>query len=821
MIGNGAFMTTAEMRELRKRELMREILPAEGLPVPSARIRRLKEAWKAAPPRLCVERAALYTQSCREHGGDSPGVRSARAFRDVCAGLPVTIFPDELIVGNPGAERRSGSVDPEISWQWIEAELDDFSHREQDPYVVTEAQKARLREEIFPFWKGRSLEEAYLARLPRETAWVTVDTGVVDNDSKWRAYVGENTPDFQDIIFVKGFEGILADARHRLEALEAVDREQLAKREFYKAAILSCEGLLALGERYAREAARLAEQESDPVRRKELETIAATCRRVPAAPPRTFREALQMVWFVQVGRVLSENAVALNLGRLDQYLLPYYTADVQQGLLTPTEAQELIDCLWIKLSEWIWAVSSNTARFFAGYSAFQNLTVGGRRADGSDGTNVLSCMCLRAAAEVRTHQPNLSVRIHPDCPEEFLLATCRLARFGMGFPAIHNDRMGTAMLLAAGLSPEDARDWNNCGCVVPHSRKVGEWTAAANLNLGSALEFALNNGCCRLDGKRLGLPTGEPGSFKDFEGLKAAFLAQVAYLVKQASIATVVAQQVHSELAPRPFLSLLVEGCLEKGMDLAQGGAKYNVGAVLTGIGLADAANALEAVRTLVFEHQVVTLPALCEALDRDWEGHEALRAMALKCSKYGNDEERVDGLAVEISDFFQKAIRSRNDWFGKPFNSAFMGISNYIPAGSVVGATPDGRRARSPLTEGCSAHAGTDATSPTAVMKSAAKINHESHSGGTLLNLKFSPGALKTDRDIANLAAMIRAYFELGAFHIQFNVIAKETLQAAQENPEEHQDLLVRVAGYSARFITLSKDVQDAIIERTAYDHL
>lgn len=800
---------------------LREILPQEGIPVPTARVRRLRQAWKEAEPRLCLQRAALYTRSCREHGGASPVVRSAQAFRDVCAGLPVTIFPDELVVGIPGAERRSGSVDPELSWKWIEAELDDLQTRPQDPYAVTEDQKRQLREEIFPYWQGRSLEEAYLARLPRETAWVTVDTGVVDNDSKWRAYVGENTPDFQDIVFVKGFEGIQAEARERLAALEATDAASLAKMEFYKAAILSCEGIMELGQRYGREAARLAGEEADPVRKAELEGIAACCRQVPARPPRTFREALQMVWFVQVGRILSENAVALNLGRLDQSLYPYYAQDVENGTLTPAEAQELLDCLWIKLSEWVWAVSSNTAKFFAGYSAFQNLTVGGKRMDGSDGTNALSYMCLRAAAEVRTHQPNLSVRIHSDCPEDFLLATCRLARFGLGFPAIHNDRTGTAMLLAAGLSPEDARDWSNCGCVVPHSRKIGEWTAAANINLGSALEFALNNGCSRLEGKRLGLSTGETRSFKTFEELKAAFFVQLAYLVKQASIATVVAQQVHAEMAPRPFLSLLVEGCLEQGKDLSQGGAKYNVGAVLTGIGLADAANALEAVRTLVFEHHVVTLETLCEALDRDWEGHEDLRALALKCSKYGNDEDRVDRLAVEISDTFHREIRSRCDGFGRPFNSAFMGISNYIPAGSVVGATPDGRRARSPLTEGCAAHAGTDGASPTALMKSASKLNHESHAGGTLLNVKFAPMALKTGRDLANLAAMIRAYFELGAFHVQFNVLSKKTLLAAQENPEEHQDLLVRVAGYSARFVTLSKEVQDAIIERTAYDRV
>lgn len=795
------------------------VSPDPALSAPSERVGRLKRAFNQARPSLCIERAALYTQAHREHGGASVPVRSALGFLAVCTGIPVTIFPDELIVGVPGAARRAGSVDPELSWRWIEAELDDFQGRAQDPYLVTDQQKQRLREDILPFWRGRSLEEAYLARLPEETARVTVDTGVVDNDSKWRAYVGEHTPDFQDIIFAKGFAGLGAEARERLAGLEPADPASLERIEYYKAASLSCDAIIRLGERYAEEALRLARR-SAPGRRAELEAIAETCRRVPALPPRSFREAVQMVWFVQVGRVLAENAVALNLGRLDQSLAPYYLADLERGAISAEAAQELMDCLWIKLSEWVWAVSSNTAQFFAGYSAFQNLTIGGKRPDGSDATNPVSYLCLEAARHARTHQPNLSVRIHADCPEPFLLEVCRLAREGMGFPAIHNDRTGTAMLMAAGVPLAAARDWSNGGCVVPHSRKVGEWTAAANINLGSALEFALNDGRTRLGGVRLGLATGDPAGFS-FAQVKAGFFTQLAYLVKQASVATLIAQQVHSEMAPRPFLSLMVEGCMESGRDLSRGGAGIKVGAVLTGIGLADAANALEAVRVLVFERRSASMATLCRALERDWDGFEALRLEAAGCPKYGNDLESVDRLAVEISAAYHQEVRSRRDWFGNPFNSAFMGISNYIPAGSVVGATPDGRRAGSPLTEGCAAHAGTDRTSPTALMKSAARIDHEAHSGGTLLNLKLAPDALRSERDLANLAALIRGYFELGAFHVQFNVISPETLRAAQRCPEEHQDLLVRVAGYSARFVTLSREVQDAIIARTSYDHL
>jgi pyruvate formate-lyase/glycerol dehydratase family glycyl radical enzyme len=797
-----------------------EDIPVEA-PGGPTRIQRLKAAYNEALPSMCVERALLYTRSHQETGGEPAIIRRAKAFQKACEEISVVIFPDELLVGTPGRERRSASINPEVSWQWVAAEMDGLDARAQDPYRITSEQKDALRHEVFPYWKGQSLEEAYLARLPEETVRVTVDTGVVDNDSKWRAYVGEITPDYQDVIFPKGFAGIRGQALSYLETLEPLDAETIERINFYRAAAISSTALIRLGERYAEKAEHLAEVEADPRRKQELRQIAGNCRRVPANPPRTFWEAMQMVWIVQVGRVIAENAVALNLGRFDQYMAPYYERDLQQGVLTPAQAQELIECLWIKLSEWVWAVSTNTARFFAGYCAFQNLTVGGRKRDGSDATNDLSYMCLRATANARTHQPGLSVRIHPDCPEEFLLEVCRLIRLGTGFPAVHNDRTGAAMLVAAGLSPEDARDWNNCGCVVPHFRKVGEWTAAANINLASALEFALNDGRSRLNGIRMGLATGDPARLGTFARFKDAYYAQLAYLIKQAVMATVIAQHVHAELAPRPFLSLLVDGCMDKGQDLSRGGAFYNVGPVLTGIGIADVANSFAAVESLVFEKKAANLQELCAALEHNWQGYEGLRSMALKCGKYGNDDDEVDRFAVEISEFYYREIRKYRDLHGRPFNSAFMGISNYVPAGAVVGATPDGRLAGTPLTEGCSPHSGTDVTSPTAAMRSVAKINHESHSGGTLLNLKFSPDAVKSDRDLRNLAAMIRAYFELGAFHVQFNVISPETLRTAQQHPEDYQDLLVRVAGYSTRFVTLSREIQEAIIARTTYQAL
>jgi len=428
-------------------------------------------------------------------------------------------------------------------------------------------------------------------------------------------------------------------------------------------------------------------------------------------------------------------------------------------------------------------------------------------------------MCLKATENVKTHQPGLSVRIHPDSPDEFLLAVCKLIRVGTGFPAVHNDRVGSDMLLAAGLSPEDARDWSNCGCVVPHFRKIGEWTSAVSVNLAAAMEFALNVGKSRIYEGLVSLAEKPAAEFTSYEEVKAAFFKQLSNLVKHSVIGSLTCQQVHAEIVPRPYLSLLVDGCMDKGKDLSKGGAKYNLGPVLTGIGIADTANSLAMIKKLVFEEKKYTLDEICQALDADWVGYDELRQAAIACSKYGNDDDYVDTIACEISDFYNKEVQSYTDYFGSRFNSAFMGISNYIPAGSVIGATPDGRKARSPLTEGVSPHAGTDLTSPTAAMRSVAKINHDIHTGGTLMNVKLAPELLQSERNLKNLAALIRAYFSLGAFHVQFNVISTETLKKAQECPEEYKDLLVRVAGYSTQFVNLSREAQNAIIERTTYE--
>ncbi len=781
------------------------------------RMQRQKELYIDTKPGICVERAMAFTRSHKETEGRPLIIRRALAFKEVCETLPIEIFDDELIVGTPGRFKRSGFICPEFSWKWVEEEMDFFERRKQDPYAIGEEEKRVLRDEIFPYWKGHSLEETFLARLPEETAKIAVDTGIIDNDNKWRSAVGEITPDYQDILFAKGFAGIRDEALSKLSELSPIDSESQEKMEFYESAAISAEAIITLASRYADKATELVEEEGDEKRKKELLHIAEICRNIPGNPPRTFAEAIQMVWFVQLGEILSENSLALNLGRFDQYMNPYYENDLAEGIIKEDEALELIESLWLKLSEWVWAISKNTAQYYAGYNAFQNLTIGGRKRNGRDATNKVSYLCLKATKEIKTHQPGLSVRIHPDSPQKFLMAVCDLIKEGTGFPAVHNDRVGSEMLMAAGLSPEDARDWSNCGCVVPHFRKIGEWTAAANINLAAPLEYALNHGKSRITGETMGLV---PKNLVDsFEAVKDEYFRQLSNLIRHSVISSITAQRIHAESVPRPFISLLVDGCMDKGLDLSKGGAFYNVGPVLTGIGVADAANGLAALREMVFEKKIISIDEMNKILDTDWLGREALRKKALACSKYGNDDDLADDLAIEITDFYNKEIKGYKDYFGSAFNSAFMGISNYVPTGSVIGASPEGRKSGSPLTEGVSPHAGTDVTSPTAAMRSAAKINHDVHSGGTLLNIKLAPDMVKDNRGLANLASLIRGYFSLGAFHVQFNVIDVETLRDAQENPDMHKDLLVRVAGYSTQFVNLSREMQDAIIERTTYE--
>jgi choline trimethylamine-lyase len=782
------------------------------------RIESARQNYINSKPAISYERARIWTESHKKTEGESVPIRRAKAFRDTCEQIGVNIFDGELIVGAIGEFRKCGILTPEFSWTWVDKEMDNFDKRVQDPYVMTDEQRDYVRKNIFPYWKGKSLEEAFLAQLPAETAKIAVDTGIVDNDSKWRQAVGEITPDYQDVLFKKGFGGILMEAKEHLSKLSSTSAEDLKKKDFYNSVIITSEGIIKFANRYSEKAEEMAAVEKSASRKEELLKIADICSRIPENPPATFHEAIQLVWFTQIGGIISENPLALNPGRFDQFMYPYYKSDIENGIMTKDQIQELIEAYWLKLSEWVWTISANTAEFFAGYNQFQNLTVGGKTREGKDATNDLSYMCLKATEEVKTHQPGLSVRVHQDCPTEFLDAVTYLVSKGTGFPAIHNDTAGYQMLINAGYEPEDARDWNNCGCVVPHFRKTGEWTSAVNINFTAALEFALNQGRSRISGDKTGLDEKDPATFENYKEVENAFYKQFDYLIEQSIITSLLAQKLHKEMVPRPFLSSCIEQCMEDGKDLVDAGAKYNLGPVLTGIGLAVTSNSLAVIKKLVFEDKVTDMETIIKALDANWEGYEDLRQMAVAVPKYGNDNDYVDDIAIKMANYYYREGHKYKDINGNNFNTAFMGISNYLPTGKVVGATPCGRRAKEPLSEGVSPFAGSDTSTPLAAMRSAAKLNQDVHSGGTLLNLRLNEDLVNTKRGQSNLGAMIQTFFSLGAFHVQFNTISTETLRKAQEHPENFRDLLVRVAGYSTQFVNLSKSMQDAIIARTAH---
>ena len=797
-------------------------LPGSFLEEPgpvTPRVARLRDAYFSYRPAVCFERALAYTRSYRETEGLAVSVRRALALRRVCEEKSVTILDDELIVGMPAAQPCGGVFCPEISWQWMARELDTIAAREQDPYLITQQQKALFREEIAPYWPGRSMEEYFLANLPADTREIAVETGIIDVEIKSQSGPGEFSPGYANILLKKGFDGVAAEARAGLEALDPARPGDYERIDVLESVLIVCDAAGVLAGRYADEAERLAAAAA-PERAAELREIAETCRRVPGEPPRTLREALQAIWFGQVLLLLEENAPSYSPGRMDLYLYPFFRADADAGRLSREEAQELLECFWIKTAGMTWLLNENCSKYFAGYMPFQNVNVGGRSADGADATNELSYMMVQASMDLGLFQPSLSAFIHEGTPPEFLRHICRLVRQGGGFPALHGVETTISMLRRKGVAEADLMDYCLVGCVEPNVHgKMSQWSDGGHYNFGAAVQFALDDGRCWVDGRRLGLPTGDPASFASFDEVKDAVKAQLGHFVRHIAVANLIVQEGHSRYLPKPLASCLIEGCVESAVDVVDGGALYNAGPAFIGTGIADLADSLEAVRVLVFEKQALGMSDLVAALRADFEGHEEVRLLCEhRADKYGNDVERVDALAREFSDHVADLTDSYEGLNGCRIINGLYPVSSHVPHGRVVGALPSGRRAWTPLADGCSPARDHDHKGPTAVIRSVACIDHARHTAGTLLNMKLNPELLADDRDLDNLAALIRSYFELGGYHIQFNVVTGETLRAAQADPESHRGLMVRVAGYSAYFTDLCREIQDDIIARTEH---
>lgn len=786
----------------------------------SPRVKRLRKSFFLNRPTVCIHRARVYTRVYQETEGKPTVIRRSKAFKRYCEEKPIIIQSDELIIGSPGCRPRYVMVAPDYSWDWIMEELNSITSRPQDPYLISEEQKKELHEEIVPYWKGKSLHECVVGHLPPLTKKLVYGTNFAGDIQKSIRGMGHNAGGTRRLLAI-GFKGIEELARQHLNRLSYDNPADHEKIYFLEAVIECCQGMKVFGERHAAEARKLAVVEKDSKRKKELRQIAEICDRVPYNPARTFWEAAQAAWFIQIGTKMVQCGASFGLGRFDQYMMPFFEKDIKEGRLSREEVQELIECLWIKNGEVIPVAPEKTAKYVAGYVSFQDVTVGGLTREGKDATNELSYMCMQATHDLRMTSPSLAARIHRDCPERFLVKAAEIIRTGCGMPQCHNDDIGIRMMLAAGTTVEDAYDYEIRGCSESMvAGKMWKYSDAGPLSLGVCLEWALNDGYSRvLNGDmRWGLPTGNPRKFKSYEKIEEAFEKQVAYLTKHECIAAMIVEHAQATVVPEPYVSSLIEGCVEKGMDYLRGGALYNVGPAPEYTGLADVSDSLAAIKKFVFEDKVITLAELLDALDKNFEGMEELQQMLLnRGPKYGRDDKYVDQIATRIADFCAEEPTQYVSPRGCRFISGLYPVSANVPLGLAVGALPSGRKAGMPLAEGISPMQGTD-RSPTEVIKSVTSFDHARHQDGGMLNMKFNAAVLADERGLKNFASLLRTYCALGGWHIQFNVVSAITLKDAQKHPEKYPSLLIRVAGYSAYFTDLCREVQNDVISRTEH---
>lgn len=790
----------------------------EGL---TPRIQHLRERYLQVRPSVSIWRALAFTEVTKANPGMPTILLRAKAFRHACETAPILIQDEELIVGHPCGKPRAGAFSPDIAWRWVRDELDTLSTRPQDLFEITEEDKKTIREEIVPFWEGRSLDEICEAQYREAGVWsFSGETFVSDLSYHQINGGGDTCPGYDVLLFTKGMNGIKADALAHLAALNMENPEDIDRIYFYKAAIETCEGVVNYAHRIAAHARELAAKEQNAQRRAELLTIADVNENVPANPPQTLQEALQSIWTVESLFEIEENQTGLSLGRLDQYCYPLYEADIREGRLNEQQALELMQAFIIKCAELMWMSSEAGAKYFAGYQPFINLTIGGQKRSGGDACNDLTYLIMDAVRFVKVYQPSLACRIHNQSPQQYMEKIVDVVKAGMGFPACHFDDSHIKMMLRKGFDFEDARDYCLMGCVEPQkSGRIYQWTSTGYTQWPIAIEFVLNRGRMVLFDSYQGLDTGELSELRTFEEFDAAVKKQIAHIVRLSAIGTVISQRVHRDVAPKPLMSLLVEGCMESGKDVAAGGAVINHGPGLIFSGLATYVDSLVAVRKLVYEDKKYTLEQLRDALLANFVGYDALRRDCLNAPKYGNDNDDVDRYALDITEWTEKECRKYRMLYST-LSHGTLSISNNTPIGELTNATPNGRLAWLPLSDGISPTQGADKQGPTAIIKSVSKMNVETMNIGMVHNFKFLKGLLDTPEGRQGLITLLRTASILGNGQMQFSYVDNEVLKKAQQEPEKYRDLIVRVAGYSAYFVELCKEVQDEIISRTLIEH-
>jgi pyruvate formate-lyase/glycerol dehydratase family glycyl radical enzyme len=780
------------------------------------RVARLRQQSLEARPVISTERAELMTEVYRQATElMSPPMRRARAFMHLMEHKTIYIGPGELIVGEKGCAPKATPTFPELCCHSLQ-DLDILNSREKISFAVSPQARQVYQDEIIPFWQGKSMRDLIFREMTEE--WkAAYEAGIFTEFMEQRA-PGHTVLDNK--IYRQGMLDFQQAIERSLRGLDYLnDPQAYAKQEELKAMHVCAGALIRFAERHAERARELAEQESDSQRKAELERIAQVCSHVPAHAPRDFWEALQYYWFVHLGVTTELNTWdAFNPGRLDQHLIPFYQKGLAEGSLTREQAEELLQCFWIKFNNQpappkvgVTAAESGT------YTDFAQINTGGVKEDGSDGVNEVTFLILDVVEAMRLLQPSSSIQVSKKNPDRFVKRAARIIRTGFGQPSIFNTDLIVQELVRQGKSVADARNGGSSGCVEVGAFGKENYNLSGYFNMPKVLEITLNNGVDPRTGRRIGLETGDPAQFESFEALFAAYEKQLRYFVDVKVRGNAVIERLYAAYMPAPFLSLLIDDCIATGKDYHDGGARYNT-TYIQGVGLGTITDAMTAIKCHVFDQKTLTMVELLRVLQDDFVGHERLRQMFLnKTPRYGNDDDYADGVMTVLFNAYFNTIDGRPNTKGGTYRINLLPTTVHVYFGSVMGATPDGRRAGEPLSEGVSPVQGADRHGPTAVIKSVAKMDH-ARTGGTLLNQKFTPQLLKDDEGLGRLVQLVRTYFKLDGHHIQFNVVDAATLRAAQKNPELYRDLIVRVAGYSDYFCDLGQALQDEIIARTEH---
>lgn len=694
------------------------------------RVRNISRRFHSVRPSICLHRARAYTQVYKQTEGQPSVIRRAKALARALEMLPAVILEDELIVGLPACKPRSITVKPELHTPWLRNDIDKLDERDQDPYTVSDTEKREFKEDIAPYWHGKTLYDMWKARCPEDIVRKVANTGFGSVAPMLFSLGYHYNPDYEEI-FKTGLNGYRDQARRKMAALDAADPQEVGKDQFYRAVIMVCDSIEGYARKYAARARELAAQESDPLRKQELEGIARICDTVPHGAPHTFHEAVQALWFIECIAYIEGTGPVIPLGRFDQYMYPFYKKDIEEGRLSKEQAQELIECLWLKMNGVLWLQDASTATSSAGYVPFNNVIVGGVDRYGNDATNELSYLCLDAMMETRTVQPNISAMLHPKSPEELRMKVADLVALGLGHPSIYSLRTSTLSCMTLGYSLGEAMNCYIKGCNEPAAVGGMQYGFAAGgwCNLGMATEFAFTRGIKTLkgqkgSGERIGTDTGDPRGFQTFEELKEAVRKQIDHQIRVAHAAGQYVLQASKQDFALPFQSMLTKDCLERGKDVLDGGARIYVGPGIEFVGIADIADSLAAVKKLVFEDKRVSMDELCKALEANFEGYEPLRQLLINhAPKYGNDVDYVDLLAVEMLDYGADLTWSLKTIYGNRNTPVNAPASANVPFGFPVGALPNGRKASEPLADGCSPAPGMDMCGPTAVIKSVTKL--------------------------------------------------------------------------------------------------